>query len=56
MRGPSEPASQQPATHAFPEPVSEAEQADMDRLLDVDGDAYQRWLAGDGPDPCVPSD
>lgn len=25
-----------------------------ERLLDVDGADYLRWLAGEGPDPCPP--
>ena len=28
---------------------------DMDRVLDVDGEAYLRWLEGKGPDPCSES-
>lgn len=24
------------------------------RFIDVDAEAYLRWLAGEGPDPCPP--
>jgi hypothetical protein len=25
-----------------------------EEILDVDGEAYLLWLAGEGPDPCPP--
>jgi hypothetical protein len=38
--------------YAYPETLTPEERAEMDRVLDVDGEAYLRWLAGEGPDPC----
>jgi len=43
-----------------PDPADEAEfraalgDIEARRLLEVDGEAYLRWLAGEGPDPCPP--
>ncbi len=39
--------------YLYPEDVSPAEQSEALRLLDVDGEAYLRWLAGEGADPCT---
>ncbi len=36
---------------AYPEPLTAEELAEMDEVLDVDGEAFLRWLAGEGPDP-----
>lgn len=36
----------------YPEQLTDDERAEMDHVLDVDGEAYLRWLAGEGPDPC----
>ena len=40
--------------YRYPEPLTAEERAEMQRVLDVDGEAYLRWLAGEGPDPCPP--
>lgn len=36
---------------AYPEQLTDDERAQMNRVLDVDGEAYLRWLGGEGPDP-----
>jgi hypothetical protein len=41
---------------SYPENLTAEERAEVDRTLDVDGEAYLRWLAGEGPDPCAPSE
>jgi hypothetical protein len=41
---------------SYPETLTVEERAQMGRMLDVDGEAYLRWLAGEGPDPCAPSE
>jgi hypothetical protein len=54
---PSEPVrAEEPkrGRYRYPEELSAEERAQMARLLDVDGEAYLRWLAGEGPDPCPP--
>jgi hypothetical protein len=40
--------------YLYPEEVTAEERAEMARVLEVDGEAYLRWLAGEGPDPCPP--
>jgi hypothetical protein len=40
--------------YRYPEELSADERAEVDRVLPVDGEAYLLWLAGDGPDPCLP--
>jgi hypothetical protein len=40
--------------YRYPDALTAEGRAEMDRTLPVDGDAYLRWLAGDGPDPCAP--
>jgi hypothetical protein len=39
----------------YPEQATPEVRAQMARRLDVDGEAYLRWLAGEGPDPCPPA-
>ena len=51
--GMSDPAAKR-ALYRFPEELSPDEAEQMDRVMDVDGEAYLRWLAGEGPDPCPP--
>jgi hypothetical protein len=50
----SDPAEKRVLYH-FPEKLTPGEAEEMDRVLDVDGEAYLRWLAGEGPDPCPPA-
>ena len=40
------------SSYVYPERLTAEERAEVDRMLDVDAEAYLRWLAGDGPDPC----
>jgi len=35
-------------TYLYPEEVAAEERAEMARVLEVDGEAYLRWLAGEG--------
>jgi len=39
--------------YRYPEELTASERAETASVLDVDGEAYLRWLAGEGPDPCV---
>jgi len=39
--------------YRYPEELTASERAEAAIVLDVDGEAYLRWLAGEGPDPCV---
>jgi hypothetical protein len=43
-----------PPRYLYPEQATPEERAQMARTLDVDGEAYLRWLAGEGPDPGPP--
>jgi len=43
-----------PPRYRYPEELTTEELAEMERILPVDGEAYLRWLAGEGPDPCPP--
>ena len=54
---PAEDARGTPAAprYAYPEPLTPEDMEGMDRVLDVDGEAYIRWLMGEGPDPCPES-
>lgn len=46
-------ASGRERLYRFPEELTAEELEQMDRVLDVDGEAYLRWLeTGEGPDPC----
>ena len=40
--------------YRVPEELPPDEVEQLDRVMDVDGEAYLRWLAGEGPDPCLP--
>jgi hypothetical protein len=51
MSDPAKAPREQPR-YLFPEVPSAEERAQMARALDVDTEAYLRWLAGEGPDPC----
>lgn len=51
MSDPPKAPREQPR-YLFPEVPSAEERAQMARALDVDTEAYLRWLAGEGPDPC----
>ncbi len=45
-------ASERPE-FAYPDELTPDEIEAMDRVLDVDSEAYLRWLeTGEGPDPC----
>jgi hypothetical protein len=35
----------------YPDPLTQEDLDAMDRVLDVDGEAFIRWLAGEGPEP-----
>jgi len=37
--------------YAYPEPLIPEDMEGMDRVLDVDGEAFLAWLAGEGPEP-----
>ena len=50
MSNPAKAPREQPR-YLFPEVPSTEERAQMARALDVDAEAYLRWLAGEGPDP-----
>jgi hypothetical protein len=53
----SEPASKPVegrVKHRYPEELTPEELAQMKRVMPVDGEAYIRWLRGEGPDPCPP--
>jgi hypothetical protein len=45
---------EQPPRYRYPEELTPEEIEQTKRVLNVDGEAYLRWLAGDGPDPCPP--
>jgi hypothetical protein len=51
--GMSDPAEKR-VLYRFPDELSPDEAEQMDHVMDVDGEAYLRWLAGEGPDPCPP--
>ena len=40
--------------YLYPEQATAEEREQMTRRIEADGDAYLRWLAGEGPDPCPP--
>jgi hypothetical protein len=41
--------------HRYPDEVTAEDLAAMDRVVDVDAEAYLRWLeSGKGPEPCEP--
>jgi hypothetical protein len=47
------PDSERPR-YRFPEELTAEERAALKRDSGVDGEAFLRWLAGEGPDPCPP--
>jgi hypothetical protein len=57
---PSDPTNKPPSADAsppyrYPDEVTAEDLAAMDRVVDVDAEAYLRWLeSGKGPEPCEP--
>ena len=49
----AKPADDRPR-YRYPEELTPEELAEMQRDSGVDGEAFLRWLAGEGPDPCPP--
>jgi hypothetical protein len=43
-----------PPRFGYPEKLTVEEEAQVQHVLPVDGEAYVRWLRGEGPDPCPP--
>lgn len=54
MSDPAETEHRSTPRYLYPEELTAEERAQTERVLDVDGEAYLRWLAGEGPDPCPP--
>ncbi|MBN1610869.1 MAG: hypothetical protein JW940_29830 [Polyangiaceae bacterium] len=49
------PAGDAPPLYRYPGELTAEDLAAMDHVVDVDGEAYLRWLeTGEGPDPCEP--
>ncbi|HEY6559480.1 MAG TPA: hypothetical protein VI072_19490 [Polyangiaceae bacterium] len=54
MSGPLRSEASKRPRYRYPEELTAEERTELQRVLDVDGEAYLRWLAGEGPDPCPP--
>jgi hypothetical protein len=37
--------------YVYPEALTDKDLEDMDTVLPVDGEAFLKWLAGEGPEP-----